>query len=303
MYKKILVTLDGSKTAENVLPFARSFARCLQIPVELLAVADIAELARHVSAAQASMLRTLVDDATRRLENYLERVAKNFPAGRVQRTVRTGNAAEVIIESAGAARDTLIAMATHGRSGLSRWLLGSIAEKVLRGASNPVLLVRAAEMAPSWDMATLKRVVVPLDRSDLSERILPYVEVLAKKLDLEVILLGVYGGPLSAGPAGDGFYNTRQMDEFIAALRAETLSYLAIKTEEMKRKGLEKISTVAKEGLAADDIIAFARQTPSSMIAMCSHGRSGVKRWMLGSVTETVVRHSETPVLIARATA
>ena len=86
MYSKILVPLDGSKTAENVLPLARCFARSLQIPVELLGVVDIAEMARHVAADQASMIRTLVDDATRRFGDYLERVAKNFPVGKVQCT-------------------------------------------------------------------------------------------------------------------------------------------------------------------------------------------------------------------------
>ena len=216
MYAKILVPLDGSKTAENVVPLARSFARGLQIPVELLGVVDVAEMARHGPPSQASMIRSIVDDATRRFDDYLERVAKNFLVGKVQCTVRQGNAAEAIIEVAGAEKQTLIAMATHGRSGLDRWLLGSVAEKVLRGASNPTLVVRAKrEKNPGWEMATLKRVIVPLDGSELSERILPHVEALAKHLDLEVTLLGVYGGRLSTG-AADGFHS---MDAFIASLR------------------------------------------------------------------------------------
>jgi nucleotide-binding universal stress UspA family protein len=301
MYAKVLVPLDGSKTAEKVLPLARCFARGLQIPVELLGVVDLAEMARHVTADQASMIRTLVDDATRRFENYLKGFAKNFPAGSVRYTVQQGNAAEAIVESAATEKDTLIAMATHGRSGLDRWLLGSVAEKVLRGASNPVLLVRATEKAPLWDMATLKRVIVPLDGSELSERILPYVEALAKHLDLEVTLIGVYSGSLTAGGSGEGFYNTDQMKAFIASVRAETVTYLASKTGEMKRKGLNKVSFAAKEGLEADEIIALARQTPDTLIAMCTHGRSGVQRWMLGSVTETVVRHTSDPVLVIRA--
>jgi nucleotide-binding universal stress UspA family protein len=227
MYGKILVPLDGSQTAENVLPFARCFARSLQAPVELLAVVDIAEMARHISAEQASMLRTLIDDQTRRLEHYLESVAKKLPAGAVQCAVRKGNAAEVIIESAAADKQTVIAMATHGRSGLDRWLLGSVAEKVLRGASNPTLLVRAKEhQAPLWEMPTMKRIVVPLDGSGLSEKILPAVETLAKGLDVEVTLLGVYGGPFSASAAGDGIYNSGQIETFIAGLRAETVEYL-----------------------------------------------------------------------------
>ena len=297
MYKKILVPLDGSKTAENVLPLARSFARSLQIPVELLAIIDIAEITRHRTPDQTSMLRTLVDDTTRRFESYLKDVGKNFPTGAVRHAVRNGNAAEAIIEAA--EKETLIAMATHGRSGLDRWLLGSVAEKVLRGTSNPLLLVRAKEKAPPWDMATLKHVVVSLDGSELSERILPFVEQLAKNLDLDVILLGVYGAPVS-GVAGDGFYNTAQLQAFVAELRVETVEQLAAKAEEMKRNGFNKVSFIAKEGLPADEIIALARQTPDSLIAMCTHGRSGAKRWMLGSVTETVVRHSGAPVLVAR---
>jgi len=296
MYSKILVPLDGSKTAENVLPLARCFSRSLQIPVELLGVVDIAELARrHVAADPASMIRTLTDDATQRLGDYLERVAKNFPIGKVQCTVRRGNAAEAIIESAAAENQTLIAMATHGRSGLDRWLLGSVAEKVLRGATNSTLVVRAKEgKNPIWEMATLKRVIVPLDGSELAESVLPSVEELAKKLDLEVTLLGVYGVPPGVSSAGEG-------EAFIGGLRAETLAYLEKKAAELKSKGLDKVSCVAKEGLAADEIISTARRTLDNLIAMCTHGRAGVTRWMLGSVTETVVRHSGDPVLVIRA--
>lgn len=298
MYSQILVPLDGSKTAEAVLPLARCFAHSLQVPVELLAVVDIAEMVRHGSADQTSMIRTMVGDATRRFDDYLERVAKNFPSAKVHWTVQNGNAAEAIIDSAQAKKQTLIAMATHGRSGLDRWLVGSVTEKVLRGASNSTLVVRAKEEKnPVWGMATLKRVIVPLDGSELSERVLPYVEELAKGLDLEVTLIRVYGGLLAAG---DGFYNPGQIDAFIARHRAESEKYLASKTDDLKRKGLNKVSFAAKEGLDADEIIAAARETPDTLIAMCTHGRSGVQRWTLGSVTETVVRHSETPVLVVR---
>ena len=150
-------------------------------------------------------------------------------------------------------------------------------------------------------MATLRSVVVPLDGSELSENVLPSVEKLAKKLDLEVTLLGVYGVPYGASSAGEGFYNTTQIEAFLGELRAETLAYLEKKAAELKSKGLDKVSLVAKEGLAADEIISIARHTPDNLIAMCTHGRAGVTRWMLGSVTETVVRHSGNPVLVLRA--
>ena len=298
MYSKILVPLDGSKTAESVLPLARSFARALQIPVELLGVIDIVEVAYQVARDRVAILTSLVNDATGRLTEYLEGIAQNFPTGTARCTIKTGSAAEAIINSGATDKQTLIALATHGRSGLNRWLLGSVAKKVLRGGSNPTLVVRARDdKHPSWAMATLKRIIVALDGSELSEGILPYVKDLAKQLDLEVTLIRLYGG-LSA--AGDGFYSPHQVDALTARLREETVAYLESKIEEMKRQGLNKISFAAKEGLEADEILAFARETPDTMIAMCTHGRSGVQRWALGSITERVVRHSDNPVLVVR---
>ena len=91
-------------------------------------------------------------------------------------------------------------------------------------------------------------------------------------------------------------------EALIAALREEAVAYLGKKTEAMKKLGVEKVSYVAEYGLAADEIISLARKTPDNLIAMCTHGHSGVKRWVLGSVTETVVRHSGDPVLVTRAT-
>jgi len=195
----------------------------------------------------------------------------------------------------------LIVISRRGHAGFQSLVIGSVAEKVLRGASNPLLLVRATEKEPAWEMATLKTAIVPLDGSELAESVLPSVETLAKKLNLEVILFGVYGGPYNSGGGGEGFFNVRQVDAFIAELRAETVSYLSARTEELKQKGLEKVSFVAKDGLPADEIIAFAGRTPDSLVAMSTHGRSGVQRWMLGSVTETVVRHADHPVFVARA--
>jgi nucleotide-binding universal stress UspA family protein len=215
--------------------------------------------------------------------------------------VKRGHAADIIVDTAAGDRDTLIAIATHGRSGVNRFMLGSVAEKVLRGAANPLLLVRAHEAARIEGEAVLKSVIVPLDGSGLAETILQVVEESAKKLQLEVILIRVYAVPYGAYTAGEGFYDPVNLDAFLARLRQETIDYLENKTAELKRRGIEKVSYVAKEGLCADEIIKFARATPNNLVAMCSHGYSGVKRWVLGSVTETVVRHSGDPVLVLRA--
>ena len=301
MYDKLLIPLDGSKTAEAVLPYARSLSRKLKFPVTLLTVIDTSELSRSVSAADGLYLDRLVEDETQRSAEYLAKIGETFVDGAVATRTEKGRTAEVIIESAAADKGTLIMMATHGRSGLKRFLLGSVTEKVLRGANNPLLLVRANESAPTGGEATLKSVIVPLDGSELAESILPVVEASAKKLGLEVVLFRAYMIPYGAYTAGEGFYDPVNLEAFRSGLRQESIDYLERRAAALRRNGVKNVSCVAKEGLSADEIIKFARATPDNLIAMCSHGYSGVKRWALGSVTETLVRHAGDPVLVLRA--
>ena len=134
MYTRMLIALDGSKTAENVLPYARSLAKVLKIPVQLIGVIEISH---YTSDARASYLDSLIDAAIRRNQEYLQRVAKTFPSASVGWTVEGGVPEEIIITKAAEDRGTFIAMATHGRSGFNRWLLGSVAEKVLREQGTP----------------------------------------------------------------------------------------------------------------------------------------------------------------------
>ena len=148
--------------------------------------------------------------------------------------------------------------------------------------------------------------VVPLSTSSPCQiRELPNkitVAELAKQLNLEVVLFRAYTMPISAMAVDPEGYYVATDEALIAALREEAVAYLEKKTEAMKKLGVEKVSYVAEYGLAADEIISLARKTPDNLIAMCTHGHSGVKRWVLGSVTETVVRHSGDPVLVTRAT-
>lgn len=301
MYKKILVPLDGSPSAEQVLPLAHALAAKLPLAVELLGVVDTVELARGLATIERFYMTSVVADETRRIEEYLAAVEKTFSGSAVTNTVAEGHAAELIIANAAADKTTLIAMASHGRSGLKRFLLGSVAEKVLRGAANPLLLVRSTEEVKAAGAALLRSIVVPLDGSELAESVLPTVVELAHKLELEIILLRAYAIPYGAYTAGEGFYDPVNLEALLTRLRQETIDYLERKTAKLKREGCEKVSYVAREGLSADEIIKIAGATADSLIAMCSHGYSGVKRWVLGSVTETVVRHARNPVLVLRA--
>ncbi len=300
MYTKILIPLDGSKTAEKALPYARFLAGALKLPVELLAVVDIVEMATHISADRARYLETMIQDNVRNSEEYLKRVAGTFPGIASKCTVEKGKAEQMILETAAADKGTLVTMATHGRSGINRWLLGSVAEKVLRGTTNPVLLVRATEERKVEGTATWKSVVVPLDGSELAESVLPTVAELAKTFKLGVVLFRAYNIPYNAYGTGEGYYAI-DYEELLRAMKEEAVDYLEKKTEAVKKLGLDNVAYSVKEGLAADEIISLAQRTPEGLIAMCTHGRSGVKRFMLGSVTETVVRHSSDPVLVIRA--
>jgi nucleotide-binding universal stress UspA family protein len=297
MYTRLLIPLDGSKTAEAVLPYGRTLAGTLNIPVELLGVVDIGVLATHVSHGSARYFETIIAESVRSSEEYLKRIAETFPDHGVKCTVEKGKAEEVIIEKAGSDA-TLTAMATHGRSGINRLLLGSVAEKVLRGSPHPLLLIRANEEAKSEGEAALKSVIVPLDGSELAENVLPSVVELAKALKLEVLLLRAY--PRFTTYTGVEDYNAANYEVIRAAFRNDAQSYLDSKVGELKRKGIEKVSFAIPEGPGADEIVALGRRTADNLIAMCTHGRSGVKRWVLGSVTEKVVRLSGDPVLIVR---
>ena len=297
MYTKILVPLDGSAVAEQVLPYVRTLAGGLKIPVELMGVVDVAQLDSHIAAEKGRYLDTLIEDSVRCSREYLEGVAQTFPGANVSFAVEKGGAAEVIIAKAGADNETLITMATHGRSGINRWLLGSVAEKILRGSANPLLLVRAKAEAKAAGGATLKSIVVPLDGSELAESVLPAVVEIATKLNIEIVLFRAFNVPYSV------FGGVREhiaiVDELLGGIKAEARDYLEKKTEELKKQGA-KVSYVLEQGTSADQIISLGRKTPDNLIAMCTHGWSGVKGWVLGSITETVVRHSGDPVLVIR---
>jgi nucleotide-binding universal stress UspA family protein len=291
MYSKILVALDGSKTAEHILPYARLLAKKLHLSAELVQVIDSDKLMPdNVDPEQESRVAT----KKKNIEEYLNSTAGSFP-DRSSFTVKVGHPAEIIVDQAAAAPETLVAMTTHGRSGIHRWFLGSVADKVLHAARNPLLLIRANETgAPSGP--ELRSILVPLDGSELAESVLPHVVELAGKLDVEVLLVRIFNLP---NLYSDEMY---VLDERTWELiRDEAQQYLNGKVRELKAKGLPHVKSVLLEGFAADRIITFAREMPGILIAICTHGRSGVRRWVLGSVTDRVVRHSGDPVLIIRA--
>jgi nucleotide-binding universal stress UspA family protein len=283
MYTKLLVPLDGSRLAEQILPYTSLLAEAFEIPVELLRVDDSGALAPSKG------------------DEYLKEIGDwAFPASvKFHRSVEVANPTEAILRHAAAERKTLIAMATHGLSGIRGWTMGSVAYKVVHATRNPVLLIRPTEEGDPGVAVKLGTVLVPLDGSGLADRILPHVIALAKKLSLEVTLIRAYTVPPDNYIVGDGLYLdalARQRDAF----KQEIDDYLTGKTEEIRAAGLSRVSPIATHGDAAGEIIDCARNTQNSLIAMSTHGRSGLGRWLMGSVAEKVVQYSRNPVLVIR---
>ncbi|SRR5713226_1045957 len=300
MYTKVLVPLDGSKLSESILPYVRSLAKALKIPVELLHAIDPEVVSAFVNPSSDQYADVVEAERKRKGLEYLEPVGGSFPDPiAVNCSVAVGKPAEVIVEIAAADPATLVAMATHGRSGIQRWLLGSVANKVLHTTRNPLFLVRATEKMESTGVAPLKRVIVPLDGSLLAEKALPHVVALATKMDLEILLLQVYGLSASVLRASDGY--VPHMDELLKRLREEAQQHLDQISQRLAPEGFLRVFTMTLEGEAAGHIIDIARKSPDSLVAMCTHGRSGVARLVLGSVTDRVIRHCGDPVLVIRA--
>ncbi len=297
MHTKILIPLDGSPLSEGILPYARSFAKALEIPVKLLHVVDVHSIEAFSDPERGRYLDTVAAEMEKPKIDYLQQVAQSFPKpSMVHCSVSIGKPAEIILEEAAAEPDSIIAMATHGRSGFSRWLLGSVTDKILQATTNHLLLVRPSGENDGSKPAKLKTILLPLDGSELAERTMPHVIELAKRLKLGVILLRVYTLPEQIGDI-----HSFNLENFTRRMREEAKASLEKTVSQLKREGLNRVSDIVLEGDDAEKIIDFARKTPDNLLVICSHGQSGMGRWPLGGVANRLVHYSGERVLVIRA--
>ncbi len=231
--ERILVPLDGSPLSEAVLPVAEALARAHDAEVVLLQVLPTAPpVGLPEEAARAREL----EEGVRQAEAYLTELADKARArgaARVRWTARSTerSPAAAIVEAATESGADVIAMATHGRGGLGRLLLGSVAESVVRHARVPVLLVRGE---PAWQAGVPTRVLVPLDGSPVSEEILPLVQRLAGPLDLEIVLLHV----VEPVPAAAMAEMSPQAEQVLGLREPEAEAYLERTAAALQAKGL-----------------------------------------------------------------
>jgi nucleotide-binding universal stress UspA family protein len=224
---------------------------------------------------------------------YLEQVRQTqAPPGLPLRSrVLEGDVAEAIVDTAAAEAVNLIVMSSHGYSGVTRWMLGSVAEKVLNSAACPVLVIRAPR--------PLRRILISLDGSPLSEQALrPGLEV-AASLGAEVTLL-------RAVPVlpEDELEQLEQIERGLGErlkdeLREEAEAYLKHLAEAHRSAGVDA-QTVVTVGAPAPGILSYAEAHDVDLIVMATHGRTGLRRWRYGSVTEKVLRGGQHSMLVIR---
>ena len=273
--RRILVPLDGSEASAGILRSAWPLLSEPGLLVELLGVVPTGGAAPEV------------EDAEDRLQAALEATAAELRRRGVEVEVQVarGDPASRILARAVETRPELLVMATHGRSGVSRWVRGSVAERVLRQAGVPLFLANPAALEAGAP-ASLQRILVALDGSPLADRILPHVARVASAFGAEVTLLRVEPFvPREASPLAQTWDPARLRETLVP--RAEQLRALGI-----------PVATQAAYGIEAAEILRAAEQ--ADLVALTTHGRSGPSRWWFGSVAEQVLRECTCPLLILR---
>jgi nucleotide-binding universal stress UspA family protein len=302
MFEKILVPLDGSPLAEGILPYVKALAKGLGSPAVLLHVVDPFPL-DHLDSELEPYASRAVEFIHPLAESYLERTARNLVHDGVEAEMRLaqGKAADQIVDFIENDGIGLIAMSTHGRSGPARWVLGSTADRILRSIECPLLLVRPPDEETGGTPAgQLSRIVVPLDGSPIAEAVLPVIQGLARALSLEITLIQVIdvGTKVQFGRMTT---ETKPVpNDVLQQMAGLACDYLAGIAKDLEGKGLS-VQWEVLGGSPAQRVVDFGRETSGCLVAMTTHGRSGFRRWVMGSVADRVVRQTGDPVLVVRA--
>jgi nucleotide-binding universal stress UspA family protein len=294
MYERILVPLDGSEAAENVLPYAEQIATKFEAEIILVSVSE--PTAAKMDHLYRSYLERVAEKVQRQLKDWGAKKRAKVPS-----EVLMGKPATEILRYADENNVDLIIMASRGGSGEGPWLLGNIASKVLQVGGKPILLIRASASGVALQQKKLvKRILVPLDGSEVGEVVIPHVEALARALGADVILFHVLEPTSVIWVSGiEGAYAPVRPEEE-ARRAASELEYLDGVGKTLEGRGLSA-STEVGSGSPAGEIIRCAETKGVDLVAMSTHGRSGIGRWALGSITEKVLQAGNTAVLTIRA--
>ena len=277
MLQRILVPTDGSPESEKAIPIAAQIARAQG--AELVVIRAIEPppwlAAAGPEPAATDVFEEMIETIQQEAEESLARIEADLQAQglRAKAVAIHGSPSAALLDYEVAHQTDLLVMATHGRTGLARFTLGSVTDHMVREGQAPVLVVRRSSPAAT----TLHRALVTLDGSGLAEEALPMLEALAGKPLESVVLFRVEADPRDQGPAMTYLQGV-----------AGRMSSLPVKIEAVVDVG-PPTPGIERVALTVD------------LIIICTHGRGGLDRLRHGSVAEHVVREIETPALLVRA--
>jgi nucleotide-binding universal stress UspA family protein len=283
MFRSLLVPLDQSSPSEQALPLAVAIARRSEAVVELVKVHTLYALEDYASAWVP--YEPAKDAEFRKQEQtYLDATAKllgSIAPVKAATKVLTGLVGEAILGHAKATNADLIVMTTHGRGPTSRFFLGSVADELVRSATVPVLLVRPSDPAPQFvPEPRIESILVPLDGSKLAEQALAPAVELARLFDAKCTLFRVV----------DSRANGRG--------KTEANAYLHQIANKLRDSDIS-IQTANVFGQRPADVICEqARALPNGLVVLATHGWGGVRRMLLGSTADKVIRAIEVPLLV-----
>ena len=303
MLDRLLVTLDGSEFGEHALPFARSIAersgasvnlshvRCCDPPDDLLQNTPF----QYEGVSMELYDERHEEEQRRYLSERVAGLQRDLPGAEVSSSLLEGYVTEALNRHAREMDADLIIMTTHGRTGVSRAWLGSVADSLVRHSSFPLMVIRPMEDGETFPEARFDHVLIPLDGSPIGENILePSVE-LGRIMGSRVTLLHVVAPHLSIGarvsplPAGHFKNRLEEAEQYLAKVRTN-----------LEKEGIETDIVIDSNIAPARAILAAAEDKDVDLIALATHGYTGVKRAILGSVTDKVLRASRWPLLLKR---
>jgi len=281
--KKIAVLLDGSEMAARALPTA--MALCLSMNADLLLLAAVKNHTKHFLEQYAETYKAR--------EEYIRNVAQklNTLGAQVEYKIESGSIADVTAEQIGPEQIDLVVTSTAGESGTKHWGRGGVSRKLVQRISTPILLVQDIENELAV-ASSIKRILVALDGSIVSENTLPYARNLAKIFGAEIILTSV--------PAVPEVEKYRAPTKFIEELQmkanANMSKFLQAVADTLRGEGYQ-VRMIVTGSLPARTIVSVAEQEDVDLIMLTSRGR-GKLEFLVGSVAQRVVEHTNKPVFM-----
>lgn len=309
MIGPIIIPLDGSKLAEQAIALAYSIAQHTNHDVLLLQVVEKEVNPLPAQSDQAIGIDQLPDYATKQAKAYLQAIAEQLqleggPA--ISYDVVFGRPGEGIARVADEREASYVVMSTHGYTGFTRWMMGSVADRVLHLTERPLVLIRPPHHVAydpleqqMTELPEVKRLVVPLEGLPLAEQVLPYVEELAQAYgEADIVLFHT----IAPFPAGLVPIQTEKLKRQWQALSHEDAqTYLGNLVSQLRAQG-HTVQFAIRVGMPAEEILKYTKEVDADLIMMTTHARDGINRFLLGSVTSRVVKGGDVPVMVIRPT-